>query len=618
MSAVRFEISLELLAPFLFKSGAALPLGLDAATLTNNEGAAVIPGSHLRGHLSHAWREFAALGGLKQAFIDEWLGSESIKNTSDEPKRGRLDFDGSWRAAPQNGMGTLGKGLWLSMPTVRAMQSADVPIRFRVKIDDDSGVADPGALQLIGQTHVAGSKVKFVGHIFAGSMKKSEEIELQRWIERALQWIPALGALKGIGFGQLDSFSVKASPIATQSLSLEANDTSVRRNLSFTLDRPFCFGSRKIADNRFESMAFVPGGALRGALFGWCQREKLVNGALANDACEILNAAHSIQIRHGWACKSGIRIPAVIPQSAVAIGDDLFVDASEPCNSQPFLVASETGLSTIPAFPSDWKAQTECFNKLHEFLVPVGLVEVRTAIDPKTGSALENNLFSLDCRAPADENGAYPFRSEIVLLGGNNQVLLSCLSRVLPLALNHLGKTEARAEQLSWAPNAQSTDFPKGDRLVLTLLSDALLSQLPQVQSGRAHATLPDYQSHFEQLSGGALELIDLYADQRLVGGYYFKKRYWSQEPHYCARVLTLAGSVFVFQIRDREKAAQFVNEWLQSGLPSADGDHYENNPYLPANGYGEIRIGTGTKESTMAAEKMVRIELGNAMELPR
>lgn len=340
MSIVRFQIELKLRAPFLFKSGASLPLGLDAATLTAEDGSAMIPGSHLRGHLRHAWEEFADFGVLDPAWVREWLGSESASDSQDAPSRGRLDFDAYWRAVPAGGIGALRRDQWMSLPAARAVQSRDVPVRFRVRIDDETGVADAGALQLIGQTHPAGTDVSFVGSITVRNIGKAQQQDLQQRLEQALEWIPALGALKGIGFGQLIAANVKAEAVSVASMDCSQFSSAERLGLSFALDRPYCFGARAIESNRFESVPYVPGGALRGALFAWCTEAAAGDGELAEAAKHILAHTHAIHCRHGWASKADGRTAAVIPNSAISIGAGQFVDASEPRYPSPFFCAT--------------------------------------------------------------------------------------------------------------------------------------------------------------------------------------------------------------------------------------------------------------------------------------
>jgi len=617
MSNIRLILKLGVRAPFLFKSGASLPLGLDAATMVADDGSPLLPGTHLRGHIRHAWKEFAALAGadLDTAFIDDWLGNESINNSHDEPKRGRLHFDAYWRAAEGATLLDLPRGTWLSPPAVHTARASAAPVRFRVRIDDKTGTADPGALQLIGQTHAAGTCVNFTGGIDAGPLSIDQEKKLMRYLTRALEWTPALGALKGIGFGVIEKLSVDPVTFKPDSLPLEAEFGGSRRTLAFTLDRPYCFGARVIENNRFESGACVPGGAIRGALFAWCKRAQSASQEPDKSAAStILGLADHIHVCHAWPCSSEGRVPMVVPQSALAVSK-IFLDASDAHYAAPFLVRGQNGHpNEIPKFPNDWKEQSGAFASEHQWASLVPWIEVRTAIDATTGSAFEEKLFSLDCFLPGENDRAHTFRSQILLNGDANThaELWKCLSRALPMALHHLGKTEARAENLSWSAVPPIDSKPKTDetdRIVITLAADALLCQFDDnAEIGKEDALLAAYRTHFDDLSSKSLELVDVFADQRLVGGTYFRNRFWHADNAYHPRVLTLAGSVFVFKVINALLAAEKVASWLACGLPTSGPPNWEVNPYLPANGFGEIRLGTGIITGNIAATRRVQI----------
>jgi len=595
MKSWTLSLSIEIHAPFLFKSGASLPLGLDAATLVAGDGAALIPGTHLRGHLAHAWEEFASLGTLNRSHKDNWLGSPSEGGKDDKPNRGCLQFDAYWRAEKDGKLRALPRGEWVPLPASQAVLTGDAPIRYRVRIDDKTGTADQGALQLIGQTHSAGQEVTFIGNIHISHMKDSEIKVLKNWLERALAWIPALGALKGIGFGRVQGFKVEHSPAVIADLAPLNDGHHARRSFSFQLDRPYCFGARPLEQNRFESTPFVPGGALRGALFEWCEQVRHTSGEQASVATTILASADHIHLRHAWASKEDRR-PAVVPQSALAAASK-FLDATEPKYSRPFLVKTAAGEpNEIPSFVIDWKsAQFSKFAELNDWVNPDSWIEVRTAIDASTGSAADEKLFSLDCRMPRSAVHPYRFCTEIALEVDSNdarQTLWTALAQALPHALHHLGKTEARATAWDWkAANLGTTEFTENQRLTITLMSDALLCQFAEADT--TTDLLAAYRHHFDVLSCDTLQLETLFADQRLAGGKYFRNRFWKSDPVYHARTLTCAGSVFVFRVADAAKAQTVLQRWLNFGLPSSGPEDWSRNPFLPANGFGEVHLGS-------------------------
>lgn len=594
MNATHFRLRLRLRAPFLFKSGASLPLGLDVATLEDQDGHALIPGTHLRGHLSHALREFSQFGGPSRAWINTWFGSESGPGASDTPARGRLDFSAYWRAVTDD-TSQLPRNQWMAMPS--ASFTGQGVTRYRVRIDDDTGTADPGALQLIGQTHAAGSIVSFEGRIGADGATDNELKDVEHWLSKALAWIPALGALKGIGFGGVESYELICETIEHKCLELPAS-TADSLALSFHLDRPYCFGARALETNRFESVPYVPGGALRGALFEYCKRV-CPGSDHAADADLILEHAASISIRHAWASAEQ-RTPAVVPESAVYV-DDALVDASVAPWDRPFIL--KRGQHTkVPAFPIDWKGEWGRFARDHGHISPGTWTEVRTAIDANRLSAAEEKLFSYDARQPNDGDGPYTFRTIVSFASAAPATeLWKALSRLLPCALSRLGKTEARAFDIALTEASEHSDIPETGRIVLCLQSDALICQTTARPTDDDDALLLAYRAYFAQHAQGALRLVDLFVDQKLAGGDYFRNRFWSQDPTYRARVITKAGSVFVFECSERESATPILRDWLRYGLPPAEAEDWQRNPFLRANGYGEVRLGTGlnTQEPT-------------------
>jgi hypothetical protein len=98
------------------------------------------------------------------------------------------------------------------------------------------------------------------------------------------------------------------------------------------------------------------------------------------------------------------------------------------------------------------------------------------------------------------------------------------------------------------------------------------------------------YAAMWDRLSEDSLELSHFYAQQQLVGGGYLHQRFWKEKP-YNPEVLTIPGSVFVFTVKNQEKAKKLINDWLVNGLPQDDEADWEHNPYRAANGYGEILV---------------------------
>ena len=78
---------------------------------------------------------------------------------------------------------------------------------------------------------------------------------------------------------------------------------------------------------------------------------------------------------------------------------------------------------------------------------------------------------------------------------------------------------------------------------------------------------LQAHQRAWNELSGGPLKLERFFARQALVGGTYLWTRFRKQADLYNPEVLTLLGSVFVLETREKKRAEQKLQEWLRQGL---------------------------------------------------
>ena len=100
------------------------------------------------------------------------------------------------------------------------------------------------------------------------------------------------------------------------------------------------------------------------------------------------------------------------------------------------------------------------------------------------------------------------------------------------------------------------------------------------------------------EFAEGALELSHFFASQSLAGGEYLHHRFRQGRP-YNPWLLTDAGSVFVFSVKDAVKARGLLDTWVHRGLPlpawavNAWGGGWRTNPFLPENGFGEIAVHT-------------------------
>jgi hypothetical protein len=154
------------------------------------------------------------------------------------------------------------------------------------------------------------------------------------------------------------------------------------------------------------------------------------------------------------------------------------------------------------------------------------------------------------------------------------------------------------------APALPSFALNSGDGVALVLQAPAMLID-PRFQceppqsgalDGEAMTTL--YREVWKELSADSLELRHHYATQSLAGGNYLNSRFLQpRKLRYNPWLLTSAGSVFAFEVKDGEAAAKQIERWLNKGLelPQWAVQHYgcrwNENPFIPQNGYGEIAL---------------------------
>ncbi|SEH08160.1 RAMP superfamily CRISPR-associated protein [Candidatus Venteria ishoeyi] len=196
-----YQINLTLQAPILSQIAGAKKHGLDTAVLRAADDTPALPGSLIRGNLRHAWCEFEHQ--LPQDFpytnIERWLGDESGEGSGDEPRRGLLQFDYQWLTQSKT---------QAEQQAEQQTEKASEPVQYRIKINDDTGTVDPGALQVIESPFASGDSISFCGTIHCSAISDTESEVLERWLNKAFAYIPALGAMKGSGFGRLQACTI--------------------------------------------------------------------------------------------------------------------------------------------------------------------------------------------------------------------------------------------------------------------------------------------------------------------------------------------------------------------------------------------------------------------------
>lgn len=577
------EVQFKLTGPVLLRSIRATRIGLDAHGEFDPQGQrAVVPGTHLRGQVRHALsgiRSLLAGQTAAQHEVDQvlaLLGAKSAEDSGNAPERASLQFPDAFTC--------------LDAPALTRLH--------RIRMHED-GRVDDGALLVLESALAPGQTAGFSGSLRL--LQADAGIALPRiayWLQRALSLVPALGSLKGVGFGTLSAPTVRAVTPAAAVMqgAVPAVEPAKRWAVQFQLDRPYCFAQPHGADsNRFTSLDYIPGAALLGALMGHVARRP----ADCAHAQVLRTWGHALRFTHARMVGSGTHPRTrVLPRSWVKAKDH-FHDVAG-CKQAQLID------EVAPAFSLDWK--DEDWKQLHRqqrglHREPSRILRVRTAIEAKDRSAQEQALFATECVDPGDAR----FHAEISVMSDDQSVaakLLSALHVVLPQALQPLGKTKAVAQNVEWVA-ADSWTVPDGLRpgewLAIELQSDAALEMLgteslPLVGAGDTLQSL--YGQWMSKISNESLRYSHGFQAQSLAGGAYLWHRYWGgPRERYGPVVLTEAGSVWVCEVVDAVRARALLEDWLIHGLPDgqtrAHGNRHawECNPYRRENGCGEIFV---------------------------
>lgn len=572
------DLQITLAAPYLVHGNDPGRYGLDATLMKDHRDRPVLPGTLVAGRIVEAWHNLGNQLGNANAAVWFGLGGNTGSN------RARLMADDLVLQSIDG------------QPEAKARSATDIS---RIRLDDDTGAVETGALLIIEQIASPGSLLKFAGTWRTWAMP--EEIDqLLPQLRAALLLQTQLGAYRGVGFGRVKEVAVTASPLAPRPLQLDARQS--RPRLALTTDRALCVGSRSRRGNVFESDEIITGGSILGALATMLASR---HGEPDLDKIGTPLAKHFSLLRctHALPAKTGGARPLPLPQSLVSL-DKTILDAWK----HPYPPAN---LTATPAFQTDWKGDDDIIAEATQGWGETRRhLRVRTDIDGN-GQAKEGALFAYECVAAPlqDSQPQTEWQFELDLSGipdVDRAAVHLELADLLGYGLFPLGKTDAavtvqsRAAGRAWRCEIP-TDLKEGGLVPLLLVTDALLFPTNAVADKSDNNLLEIYRLAFSDLAeqaGGkdALQLSHFFATQRLAGGGYLQHRF-QKEDAYQPWVLTEAGSVFVFEVRTAEAARKLLQYWADHGLglpgsvQPAGGTTWETLPYLPQTGYGEVAI---------------------------
>ena len=576
---ILFTVELTLYTPILTQAAGAIGFGLDAAMRRDRADRPALPGTLVKGNLRHAWDALMEIAGKDFGFnTGYWLGNPSADSSFDEPDRGLLRFD-EW----------FSDLAWSDADQARP--------RYRISVDPQTGAAATGMLQTVESPYAAGREITFTGCIRA-TLDDTQINDLARRIRQGLLFVPAVGALKGNGFGRVAKAKVSWEEAKPEKPEKRDWKGVIRVGLRVRPAAPFCFARPALGEkNHFESEDFIPGGALVAAILSRIDEDPDRWRQLAQER-DRLHLTHARPVPAG-----ATRRPIAIPLTLVKAGED-FRHLSADATAAP--ISGEA-----PLFQTDWKnedwtsATGICNSGLAVDLIR--RLRIRNKIDASKGKAEEGILFSAEVVEPdIDPKTGAPRIEWLANLDlsqtADPAALLGELDDLLREPLTNLGKTKVDADLIlehePFAPARPSTPGTD-DHVAIYLQSPArLLPSGFQCAATNAGVDLERaYRDAWHSLSGGVLELTGFLAHQRLFGGDYWWHRFRAKHGArgYHPELLTLEGSVFLLRIRDPDYAPSVLDCWLARGLPQVDagagGDAWDRNPWTCANGYGEIAL---------------------------
>jgi hypothetical protein len=623
------EITLTLRGPVLVKSTSSSTFGLDAAMARVAYGPEadkpIVPGTLIKGKLAEALAQLAHLDASLETFCAQWLGlttdghpGETNGNSAGacDPFRGRLLFgDFVAQNAEEKNLAE----------TERAYRGPDT--RHRISIDDYLGSVKSGHLQVIEMPYAPWREVDFKGAIrFLADTATALKVE--RALRVGLSWLTQVGADRTTGFGRLLKVAVvktagrSATPIPLESKAPIALDLVIRPL------GPLCVSKHKIGGNLYESEDVIPGNVLKGAVaetWAALAGSRLGKSGVAGlpDRKKLAEYFERIVFRHAFPTAGDAR-PQAVPLSVVKADctRGKYWDVAT-CDG-PAVFPCKDGI-TAPSFRTDWKGEDfDHIEPLFGWAQPPRELRVRTAIDsimrradkggPGETPEPEGKLFAWEMVHPwiwdeSAEKRAKPlaWRAHIDLSAVpeiDRADVVKQLTGILA-ALTFVSKTKSACE-VNVKPAIPISPPPLAGTVILLLQTPALLadprfpedSKPPAYGAVSAERMKEVYQAAWGGLSENSLNMRRHFAMQTLVGGEYLYRQFQKKNGRpYTPWLLTSEGSVFVFDVLKNKEAEKKIAEWTNLGLPltselrAAFGDHWQCNPYLRENGFGEIAV---------------------------
>ena len=590
---IKMHLELETIGPILCTSTSRLAWGIDAEFITNHDGKFYIPRSQIKGKLRYGWETISSV--IKDYFEDmgEWLGTDDEKNNGNsenyhfKPKRGRLVFSDFFLKTERN----------------------QEVLLNRIAIEKNSGTANEGALFFVKTPFKNGESITWYGDI-EFIVEKSNREKIKNFILQGLRWTDALGAQKGIGFGRLKSVKLIEEKSYEKEIDLNykpVNNSTRSMGLKIQLVDPILIGGAKKSSFYIESEKVMPGALLKGSL------ATCINLILGNNPNGPVNEDKrlpvltknfaDLRITHAFSGNAKIhKRPLTLPITVFQTGGKYYDAALYKWSDEKVLINNNE-----PIFQVDWKEDRISENQFG-LLNPKTIAVTRTEIDDYSQRSKEKNLYTFEYICPtSDRNIPIAWYANIFFPDYLNEKdcisLYNELNMVTSRYWNYVGKRNSKAviQTLPYCLPGFVGENNNDGEIIIMLQTDTVMIQPGEKDVNiSAHFLEEKYQTYWQEISDHNLEMVPggFWARQKLTGGY-LSRRFKDVNGPYKSYYLTSAGSVF--RLSANEEGRNLIKIWKQTGLPVPDWvknfycggtkPSWENFPYIPQNGYGEICV---------------------------
>jgi hypothetical protein len=579
------QLTITLRAPWLSRDNHVGLFGIDAPLARLPDGRHYLPGTLLVGRLAEA---FDHLGEVDERFREA----------------ASLFF-------PRNGLGAdVASGresrrrLFISDLVLKG-KAPDDGLRTRIAIDSATGRVLDGALQVIEAPFGPGKEVQFRAIVrLLGSRTDCDTMALL--LGPALQWLTQLGGGRTYGHGVVEGIEL-APFVANKGKGATVVDAT-RLRLRIQPQDPLCVGEKRTSPNSYSSSDVIAGGVIKGALANNLLASAGLAGDLAANAHKLKGleqlASHfsALHISHAFPATVGSNARPRRAPFSLASKDGAFADMAMLTDPE----APQPGWS----FEPNWKPETIARHQEKSGWPDVGRdFRIRTAIDTAHRASAEGRLFAVDYIDPAGHE--WIAHVNVAVSGENAGVsatdIIAQLQTAMADGLAGVGRGGAFCKvTFERAPEVEAPKASKGDRIILTLQTPALLRVPTEGETGDVTQA---YRIAFADI--GLPGLRSIFIRERLHGAQFFARRL-PDGTTYKPWLLTRAGSCFVFDVAENPPDLATLQRFGLAvpdstakfyGLDLAQ-EPWRHCPYLPENGYGEVDVRVVKQEELHDAPK--------------